>query len=131
MREIKFRAWNKPTKHMFYWGFFTDIFDKGANDRRNFEPEHNEWMQYTGLKDKNGVEIYESDLLKSEKGIIYEVYWNDIKTGFGLKYKNVWGETLNKNGKPMPYYYESIDWGMKHNLVVVGNKYEGLQDKDK
>ena len=52
MREIKFRAWDKLTQRMIYRVFNT------RND------EDYILMQYTGLKDKNGKEIYEGDIIK-------------------------------------------------------------------
>jgi uncharacterized phage protein (TIGR01671 family) len=57
MREIKFRAWDKKN------GKTCDVIDFQC---MNY-PEKYEVMQYTGLKDKNGKEIYEGDLLKGVK----------------------------------------------------------------
>ena len=58
MREIKFRAWNKSAKVM-------TSLSRLMHLPQETEGEFTFLMQYTGLKDKNGVEIYEGDIIKS------------------------------------------------------------------
>jgi len=69
MRTIKFRAWDKVNKEMKYKspniliGLTGDVFWQFGYEPPEYLKE-TEMMQYTGLKDKNGKEIYEKDIIE-------------------------------------------------------------------
>lgn len=114
MREIKFRAWDQNLKK------FND--DHGAYDTegielneliRFYQAKNFVLMQYTGLKDKNGKEIYEGDILEgfvdvSGERRLYVVSYNTEYAGFH--------PFIECDYEAATYYVEPLE--------IIGNIYE-------
>lgn len=69
MREIKFRVYHPDESKMYYFNNFSDIVNWQQGDGYRVENDINKnvkYMQHTGLKDKNGKEIYEGDIVEVE-----------------------------------------------------------------
>lgn len=139
MREIKFRAWGKESKCMYHadgkqfgfefrgdgkWGFC----DYGTSCIYATE-ENSVLMQFTGLKDKNGKEIYEGDIVKTDGSmnfgnrfaqpdamreiLMLESGFTGVKDSFGKEHPSA---LCNWDNYTL--------WNIQGSLEVIGNIYE-------
>jgi len=140
MREIKFRAWDKHSK---MW-IGIPIRREGKNKiftRIIQETPNIEIMQFTGLKDKNGKEIFEGDIVKifhfkskkqaKDEGLEFNYYYGLVKFGeFNDEGETSWG--YGWYFEDYPVEKEEKKWKGKTNTTiltenrfeVIGNKFE-------
>lgn len=129
MREIKFRVWDKENKRMIGNAAVLNSKWLDVHVLRQYDYPV---MQYTGLEDKQGVEIYEGDIVKFDARSHYhpEVYaWEYETKGVGIVRYEMGSYVLG--GREEARILESL-FGILMNyeeieMEVIGNFYENLE----
>ena len=135
-REIKFRVYDEDLKKMRYLNSSHDFIcfdEKGNGYYHNMQTGLGEWfsdlMQYTGLKDKNGVEVYENDIIDIHQTVNgynqFVIQYDNYK--FSARYYN------QKTKQILGWYQYDLDKLFEINetekeMEVIGNVYENEVD---
>lgn len=138
MREIKYRAWDNEKRFMFVptqielsqgenfsrweeWkpmAWRDELPEEGSGGIGRFIGTECEIMQYTGLKDRNGKEIYEGDIAEDDLNSLGLVFYED--GSFKIT------STCNGNSITNKNVYDLLDTSLieDNNISVIGNIYE-------
>lgn len=139
MREIKFRAWIPDIKRMYQVNKIevnpidrNSVRDllvwehpceksakiKGKVGRYRLTDEI-PIMQFTGLTDKNGVEIYEGDVVVNGYGRICEITWHKFAARFDCEFIK---DNSTNSGVDRSYGFRPQEWGFC--IEVIGNVHQ-------
>ena len=119
MRELKFRAWDTEAEMFLHHTRISEHKIKYLEDNGEYKVIY---QQYTGLKDKNGREVYEGDIVTYNN-------FNSLRTGGHAEDKIIVGKVVFDFGM---WIVESIDYSQDlyeahvndEEILVIGNIYE-------
>lgn len=133
MKDIKFRVWHVPEKRMYFRGYQKWLHvllcddDKGQSGGQGIPVKRArykdcQFMEWTGLLDKNGREIYEEDRIRITAGDrVVEETVGAVPDSFGSKNAHPLGEIFKK-------------YGLDSNrcvIEVIGNSCDGSSSREK